>query len=137
MSEMHSAENGLPTGLDLIRDERQRQIDSEGWTPEHDAAHGSSRLLRAAEAYEWSDATLWPWDREWWKPKDAIRDLIRAGALYQAAADVSPEFDGAARGGVVRCAAKIDAALGTAHAILACPIPPGQARNDERPRPRR
>ena len=125
-----SAENGLPTGLDLIRDERQRQIDSEGWTPEHDAAHGSSRLLRAAEAYEWSDATLWPWDREWWKPKDAIRDLIRAGALYQAAADVSPEFDGAARGGVVRCAAKIDAALGTAHAILACPIPPAGVRTD-------
>jgi hypothetical protein len=23
---------------------------------------------------------MWPWDAEWWKPKDARRDLIRAAA---------------------------------------------------------
>ena len=27
---------------------------------------------------------LWPWDAEWWKPKDRRRDLIRAGALIVA-----------------------------------------------------
>lgn len=24
---------------------------------------------------------LWPWDREWWKPKDRRRNLVRAAAL--------------------------------------------------------
>ena len=27
---------------------------------------------------------LWPWDADWWKPKDPRRDLVRAGALIVA-----------------------------------------------------
>lgn len=27
---------------------------------------------------------VWPWSREWWKPKDRRRDLIRAAALIVA-----------------------------------------------------
>lgn len=26
----------------------------------------------------------WPWSREWWKPKNPRRDLVKAGALIVA-----------------------------------------------------
>lgn len=29
----------------------------------------------------------WPWAVRWWKPKDPIRDLVRAGALIAAEID--------------------------------------------------
>jgi hypothetical protein len=36
------------TGVDLIAAERQRQIDAEGWKPEHDAIHKAGELADAA-----------------------------------------------------------------------------------------
>lgn len=39
------------SGADLIATERQRQIDVEGWTPEHDTAHDTLDLIQAAECY--------------------------------------------------------------------------------------
>ena len=38
-------------GAALIAAERQRQIDAEGWTPEHDAEHGDDALACAAAVY--------------------------------------------------------------------------------------
>lgn len=77
-----------------IHDERQRQIDQEGWTPAHDDTHENGEMLTAAVLYYHSaKGTLttlrrgdgaplgWPWDAEWWKPKSPQRDLERAGAL--------------------------------------------------------
>jgi hypothetical protein len=78
--------------------ERRRQIDVEGWTSEHDDAHGYGDLARAAACYaltdrEWRfriDGTLnilgliWPWSLEWWKPTTRRRDLVKAGALILA-----------------------------------------------------
>lgn len=78
--------------------ERQRQIEQEGWTPEHDDQHGSGELAEAAACYaeasadpEGSDVPLdslcghWPWSVKWWKPsKDRRRNLIKAGALILA-----------------------------------------------------
>lgn len=29
-------------------------------------------------------SNLWPWEREWWKPKDRRLNLIRTGALLLA-----------------------------------------------------
>lgn len=111
-----------PSGCDLIAAERRRQVEVEGWTAEHDAVHGGMQLLRAAEAYEWDDGTCWPWGEQWWKPKDALSNLIRAGALYQASADLGGvDLDGftdAADAAVTRCAEKIDALLATALSIL-------------------
>lgn len=124
------AEYGLPTGMDLIRAERQRQRTSEGWTHNHDVEHGMARLLRAAEAYEWSNVGRWPWDIQWWKPKDVLRDLIRAGALYLAAQDVSPDAPPAGTHGAERCGQKIDGILATAHAILTSPLPPDRGHTD-------
>ena len=39
------------TGTELIAEERQRQIEVEGWTPEHDDEHDSGELSCAGELY--------------------------------------------------------------------------------------
>jgi hypothetical protein len=39
------------TGADLIADERQRQIEKEGWTAEHDDDHAAGELSVAAALY--------------------------------------------------------------------------------------
>lgn len=94
-------------GSELIAAERQRQVDREGWTPEHDDAHDGGELLYAARAYTFAASTQtaggdtelaamllnhappwWPWDRSWWKPTDdPIRNLVKAGALIAAEID--------------------------------------------------
>ena len=100
------------TGVELIAVERKRQIDVEGWTPEHDDAHESSEMSGAAIAYagmanrviryanDMSDEELsrvvewvpndWPlqWSTDWWKPSlHPIRNLVKAGALIAAEID--------------------------------------------------
>lgn len=74
-----------------IAAERRRQVEAEGWTPEHDDAHTRGELAFAAVCYadplyrEREQAPLkWPWDARCWKPKDRRRDLIRAAALLVA-----------------------------------------------------
>lgn len=83
-------------GVALIAAERQRQIESEGWTPEHDDEHGDGEIAAAAACYAspaWSrmrshqPPLLWPWDEQWWKPGDRIRELVKAGALIAAEID--------------------------------------------------
>lgn len=44
-------ENEMKTGIELITAERQRQIDVEGWTPEHDAEHAKGELVEASTQY--------------------------------------------------------------------------------------
>lgn len=87
--------------MEAIQAERRRQIEAEGWTPEHDDQHETGDLLRAATIYYQHAARKdmplallpdgapfgWPWDRKWWKPKDPRRDLVRAGALALAEKD--------------------------------------------------
>jgi hypothetical protein len=86
------------TGTELIAAERQRQMDVEGWTPEHDDEHNEFQLANAAEAYlvaytnelnkTESIPYSWPWDSSWWKPSsDPIRNLVKAGALIAAEID--------------------------------------------------
>lgn len=84
-----------------IRAERKRQVAVEGYTPEHDDLQDNGQMLRAAVIYYQHAArpdiplTMeadgrplgWPWDAEWWKPKDRERDLVRAGALCMAERD--------------------------------------------------
>ncbi|WP_065335496.1 hypothetical protein [Tritonibacter mobilis] len=83
--------------LDIIQ-ERDRQQNEEGWTPEHDHSHASGELSRAAACYAFAsfhdthyrdDGTPvgWPWDAAWWKPKDARANLVRAAALITAEID--------------------------------------------------
>ena len=75
--------------------ERRRQVEAEGWTPEHDDTHSHGEMAFAAAAYTLHAAAtfrpytvpgVWPWDRSWWKPSegDRRRDLVKAGALILA-----------------------------------------------------
>lgn len=97
--------------IDEIAAERRRQIEQEGWTPEHDDDQWDGSLASAAASYAWLASlrdddrrfqikaqgsarngvfsvinALWPvsWSDQWFKPKDRRRDLIRAAALIVA-----------------------------------------------------
>jgi hypothetical protein len=92
----------MKTGIELIAAERQRQVEVEGWTPDHDAKHADSQMADAAMCYigtsinefneyssELSKAPYaWPWAEKWWKPSnDPVRNLVKAGALIAAEID--------------------------------------------------
>lgn len=95
----------IPASILAIAAERQRQIDVEGWTSDHDAGHRSGELAQAAASYclgagfvaaydihtddEFlvTGRELWPWTPDWWKPCDRRRNWIRAGALIAAELD--------------------------------------------------
>ena len=93
-------------GVELIAQERQRQIEKEGWTPKHDdkltpgvlGIAGACYALDAAARLmpSWKDELelrkttlhLWPFDSEWFKPtSDSVRQLTKAGALIAAEID--------------------------------------------------
>ena len=102
----------MKTGIELILNERARQRLSksqggEGWTDRHDDKHNCGEMARAAACYAMQsvygaihDGSVayreaappagflgWPWEEEWWKPKSAVEDLVRAGALIAAEID--------------------------------------------------
>lgn len=95
----------MSTGVELISKERTRQVNQEGWSPEHDDEHDRGELARAAACYAVASAfdvkdvglvaiqkilvALWPptWAVKWWKPKDRKSNLVRAGALIAAELD--------------------------------------------------
>lgn len=84
---------------EMIAAERQRQIEVEGWSSAHDRHHRDRELSAAGLIYlHWDSdrrAPLgddgvpvgWPWEAQWWKPKDEISNLVRAGALFVAEND--------------------------------------------------
>lgn len=104
-------------GIELIAAERQRQIDTEGWTALHDDGHKQGEMAAAAICYaaptpvfrirelsrgfQFTDP--WPWDEEWdkrrydrtgmlllaenYKTPQRIRNLAKAGALIAAEID--------------------------------------------------
>lgn len=90
----------LPRAVLDIANERFRQIEDEGWTPEHDDKHTKGEMAEAAASYcrsaarpklferkpgaAFSIPMNWPWSRDWWKPKNPRADLVRAGALIVA-----------------------------------------------------
>jgi hypothetical protein len=75
-----------------VMNERDRQHNEEGWTPEHDDQHSRGELATAAACYAlciWTapvgDAgRFWLFDLAWWKPKSDRENLVRAGALILA-----------------------------------------------------
>jgi hypothetical protein len=89
---------GTAAARDVLA-ERRRQVEKEGWTPEHDDQHGECSMSYAAACYAlegtpiartptvniqrvW-EYTGWSW-LAWWKPKDRRRNLVRAAALILA-----------------------------------------------------
>lgn len=86
----------MKTGAQLITEERNRQIEVEGYDKEHDENHDIDTFVKAAISYAIVDLkgsekkysyAWWPWEEIYWKPKDRLRNLIRAGALIAAAID--------------------------------------------------
>jgi hypothetical protein len=91
----------MKTAIELIAQERQRQIDVKGYHPEHDDGHHDGALLKASMCYV--DTAVhqvmnpgfrippcyhhkcWPFERESFKPRNpAIRNLVKAAALIVA-----------------------------------------------------
>lgn len=84
--------------LNMIAEERQRQIDEEWFTQEGDMIYVEGELAKAAACYATPPQnrhrgipTLWPWNTLFWKPapigsgrKERIRELVKAGALIAA-----------------------------------------------------
>ena len=101
----------MKTGIELIADERKRQIEIEGYSAQHDLQHKATEFIYAALAYteaarvgvnisesglDYSSELVaafkadkgqnypFGWD---FKPSSDIRDLTKAGALIAAAID--------------------------------------------------
>jgi len=95
----------MKSGIEQIAEERKRQVEVEGWTPEHDDDHWRGELAEAAACYALGKKEIkesyggygeikitipiWPFEDKWWKPtpKDRIKELIKAGALIAAEID--------------------------------------------------
>ena len=98
----------MKSGVDLIAEERKRQVEEENWDEEHDrelpvgdlAVFGACYVLDFAARYSGQHETwrakynkaskaLFPFDDEWWKPTpdNPIKQLIKAGALIAAEID--------------------------------------------------
>jgi hypothetical protein len=91
------------SGSEMISTERERQVTSEGWTPEHDDEHDKAELAQAAGYYlheaiiktkygtnslHYEHPIRWPWEEKSWKPsEDPARNLVKAGALIAAEID--------------------------------------------------
>lgn len=95
ISDLEALPLGTKIGVELITEERTRQIEEEGWTPSHDDNHDNGELAAAAGCYAlwtWSQTDairLFPFDEEWLKAsdEDIVRNLIKAGALIAAEID--------------------------------------------------
>jgi len=81
-------------GIEMIAVERQRQVEVEGWTPEHDDGHQGGEMACAAAAFALMHTHKWniidqirPWSSCELKWKEPIRNLVRAGALIAAEID--------------------------------------------------
>lgn len=101
----------MKNGIELIAEERARQISAEGWTALHDSQHHNGELAKAAACYAMPRLirereengtpglnrytpvkpfmNIWPWAKKWWKPtpNDRVRELVKAGALLAAEID--------------------------------------------------
>jgi hypothetical protein len=90
------------SGVELIADERRRQMDELGWTPEHDKEHTAGELVRAALCYavpsyaRFSEGSTsgWPWGRlpeslqkESETKEEQVSRLAKAAALLAAEID--------------------------------------------------
>jgi len=114
MAALERVDRESQLGADLIAAERRRQVEEEGWTPEHDDGHDRGEMIAAARCYahaaevaerhdlaEWfgrdsqgrvkvpaSINGRWPWGPDAWKPSpDPLRNLAMAGALIAAEID--------------------------------------------------
>lgn len=89
----------MKTGIELIAEERTRQVLGKGYTTKHDIEENDfGQLAFAAAAYAcppiankakgFKRTHLFPWDSRAWKPSDdRVAELVKAGALIAAEID--------------------------------------------------
>ncbi len=88
-----------PPSIDLIANERRRQVTEEGYTEEHDDGHEHGQLALAAAAYaiptgsyRASREMVWPFEADSLSPspddvEGRLHELTKAGALIAAEMD--------------------------------------------------
>lgn len=109
-------ESPTVTAIELIAAERQRQIEQEGWTTEHDQGWKNEELAQAAACYalpkDFRDVmgigpyerqfvdVVWPFGAGHWKPSpnDRKRELVKAAALIAAEIDRLEAEEGGGNG---------------------------------------
>lgn len=89
----------MKSGVEIIAEERKRQIEVEGWTSEEDDLYTAGQLALAGatyaiptfcrDVYSTDVPIMFPFSPEWWKPspEDRIKELAKAGALIAAEID--------------------------------------------------
>lgn len=96
----------MQSGVHLIAKERQRHIEGEYYTSEHDDQHYKGELAGAGAVYALNAAgfldasniqakrldvthsvNLWPFGPSYYKPSNVVRNLVKAGALIAAEID--------------------------------------------------
>lgn len=95
----------MKDGIELIADERKRQMDVEGYSADHDDKQTKGQIASAAACYAMLESdrnlqangwgsflnVIWPrnWERKFWKPTpdNRIKELTKSGALIAAEID--------------------------------------------------
>lgn len=85
----------------LISGERRRQVVFHEFDADRDDTYVKGELFSVARCYYMpADVLLfWPetWDRKWWKPSTAMRNLTKAGALIQAEIERCERWQGTSK----------------------------------------
>jgi hypothetical protein len=88
----------MKTGIELIAEERKRQIEKERYDADHDSMHYFEDFAEAACCYAYPPSMgypegdirgeRWPWS-DGYKPTpyNRLKELVKAGALIAAAID--------------------------------------------------
>lgn len=82
------------TGIDLVKEEREKQISKHGYTTVHDRQHSRKALMYGALAYLNSAIYSpnigeedWPFEKDCFKPEGDIQNLVKAAAMIIAEID--------------------------------------------------
>ncbi len=95
-TKLKAADLNPRTIIGMVAVERQRQIDEEKFTAEHDDKHDQEELIDAAHAYIAAADNrglinaldLWPWEANTFRPSASkVRNLVKAIALLIAEAE--------------------------------------------------
>ena len=82
------------TAINLVKEEREKQINKHGYTVAYDRQHHDKAVLHGALAYLNStiySSTVgiedWPFEKESFKPEGDIKNLVKAAAMIIAEID--------------------------------------------------
>lgn len=82
----------MKTGIELIAEEREKQIFKHGYTPQHDCGYHNNELLEAALTYlkaamGCESTSDWPFDLKYFHNDGDVENLKKVGAFIAAELD--------------------------------------------------